>query len=378
MTTVLEIVALVKADLEADSSNPHKARFSRDVLVLNELDRIKQKNGSDKEQYVSDVLATAKSFIKSNESALKELKEMRDRGASPSEVEEFFKKNPKVIDARGYLVLGLGLTSNSPDSEDAVFFKQFVESSLASELASDFSGEKSSTARLIANVSSSLIKPEATIETIHTELTNAVAAEIELISLELERIKKSKEASQNTNGSPDQTDSNQKSQDNKQVNNDQINSNNVKLVKSQFTLNSDGSVTEMNPTGRFAKHFGNRDIILEIWTNREKYSSDEILKTSNTNPLFIKEAVDVLEANHKGVQIGVRVQRPNGDINTIFIDGIVYQEPKKEVNAPVYQPAGMPPSLSNLLNRQDAQKELAPTKPAGVTYQNPLFDLLKK
>jgi hypothetical protein len=376
MTTVLETVALVKADLEADVSNPHKARFSRDVLVLNELDRIKQKNGSDKEQYVSDVLATAKSFIKSNESALKELKEMRDRGASPSEVEEFFKKNPKVIEARGYLVLGLGLTSNSPDTEDAVFFKQFVENSLASELASDFSGEKSSTARLIANVSSSLIKPEATIETIHTELTNAVAAEIELIRLELERIKKSKEASQNTNGSPEQTESNQRSEDN----NEQIKSNSVKLVKSQFTLNSDGSVTEMNPKSRFSSHFGDQDVILEMWTVREKYSSGEILKTSNTNPLFIKEAVSVLEANHKGQDITVRVQRKNGDINTIVIPGIVYQEPKKEVNAPVFQQAGMPPSLSNLFNRQNAQMELAPTKPASVSvpYQNPLLDLLKK
>lgn len=173
-----EVAKLVEGD---PVQSGQVGRVKRNMEVFTELEKIKQAAGADKEKYMKDVVAEAKTLVEANKDALLKLSELRkDSVANASEIAKLFSDNKDLIKARAYLVLGVGLSSVKPDSEEAKFFAQF----LVDGKDADFS-----TNSLIEKVKLSAADAQKTADQLHEDCLNAAADEISRVLEYLKSVK---------------------------------------------------------------------------------------------------------------------------------------------------------------------------------------------
>lgn len=262
-----EVAKLVEGD---PVQSGQVGRVKRNMEVFTELEKIKQAAGADKEKYMKDVVAEAKTLVEANKDALLKLSDLRkDSVANASEIAKLFSDNKDLIKARAYLVLGVGLSSVKPDSEEAKFFAQF----LVDGKDADFS-----TNSLIEKVKLSAADAQKTADQLHEDCLNAAADEISRVLEYLKSVKdrasKAKEAEATGKGAT----SNEPGKEN--TGNTKPAEVNQALFEKAFGVNIDksGRITKVVDADLASKRLGGpvheEDQISRIWVIAEKYSSN--------------------------------------------------------------------------------------------------------
>lgn len=339
MATTAENLAAINAAIDADPglNSGFRARAKRDDTVLKVLEQIKTKVGTDKEQYITSALAEAKAYVEANKEALIKLKELRAQSpVDDAAVSALFAANngegKDLVTARAYLIVGAGLAEARPDDPNAKIFAEILDKDATTQKFTDANIDE----KLIYSITDAAKNTSSTVDDLHKACTDAASAEILAIRSYLDDAKKRKEeAAKQPGTNPTKGDGGSNGSDPSTGNGGGAGTTSApKLVKSKFTLGADGVVSDMAADSRFAQYFGNGDTLIGLWEVAEKYSSGKTINAEVNSATFLGDAIKVLESSFHGNQIGVRIKRTNGDINTIFIDGIIFQPEKAGPPAP--------------------------------------------